>query len=368
MNDLYNNLSLREKVGQLFFVGIAGPDLDEPTCELMQMIAPGGVCLFSRNIRDAEQTRELNDSIRQISAIPPFISLDQEGGTVDRLRRLITPMAPAGSVRNAQEAGKMAELIGEVISLLGFNMNFAPVVDVVDDRRSGSSNGLFTRPFGRSKESVVDLAGAFLEALQAQGPIGCLKHFPGLGAATVDSHEELPIVEIGRDEFFDVDLYPYRALFATGNVHAVMAAHASFPGIDLQETGQDGKLLPSSLSFNFLTKLLREELGFKGLAITDDMEMGAVVKNYGIGEACKLAFAAGIDMFAICAGRDAIIEGFEAILSAAESGEIPLERIDRSVERIGELKSKLKPEPAFDIDRIDEISAEIARFNAGLSA
>ncbi len=368
MNDLYNNLSLREKVGQLFFVGIAGPDMDESTGELMQMIAPGGVCLFSRNIRDTVQTRELNDAIRQISAITPFISLDQEGGTVDRLRRLVTPMAPAGSVRSAQEARKMAELIGDVISLLGFNMNFAPVVDVVDDRRSGSSNGLFTRPFGRSKESVVDLAGAFLEAMQAKGPIGCLKHFPGLGAATVDSHEELPIVEIGREELFNVDLYPYRVLFATGNVHAVMAAHASFPGIDLQETGQDGKLLPSSLSFNFLTRLLREELGFKGLAITDDMEMGAVVKNYGIGEACRLAFDAGIDMFAICAGRDAIIEGFEAILTAAESGEIPLERIDRSVERIGVLKSKLKPEPAFHIDRINEISAEIARFNAGLSA
>ena len=368
MNDLYNNLSLREKIGQLFFIGIAGPDMDESTVELMQRIAPGGVCLFSRNIRDTVQTRELNDSIRKISAIQPFISLDQEGGTVDRLRRLVAPMAPAGSVRNVQEARKMAELIGEVISLLGFNMNFAPVVDVVDERRSGSSNGLFTRPFGRSKESVVDLAGAFLEAMQAKGPIGCLKHFPGLGAATVDSHVELPIVDIGREEFFDVDLYPYRALFATGNVHAVMAAHASFPGIDLQETDQNGKLLPSSLSFNFLTKLLREELGFKGLAITDDMEMGAVVENYGIGEACKLAFAAGVDMFAICAGRDAINEGFEAILSAAESGEITLERIDLSIERIGALKRKLGPEPAFDVARIDEISADIANFNAGLSA
>lgn len=368
MNDLYNNLSLREKIGQLFFIGIAGSDMDESTVELMQRIAPGGVCLFSRNIRDTVQTRELNDSIRKISAIQPFISLDQEGGTVDRLRRLVAPMAPAGSVRNVKEARKMAELIGEVISLLGFNMNFAPVVDVVDERRSGSSNGLFTRPFGRSKESVVDLTGAFLEAMQAKGPIGCLKHFPGLGAATVDSHVELPIVDIGREEFFDVDLYPYRALFATGNVHAVMAAHASFPGIDLQETDQNGKLLPSSLSFNFLTKLLREELGFKGLAITDDMEMGAVVENYGIGEACKLAFAAGVDMFAICAGRDAINEGFEAILSAAESGEIALERIDGSIERIGALKSKLGPEPAFDVARIDEISADIADFNAGLSA
>lgn len=368
MNDLYNNLSLREKIGQLFFIGIAGPDMDESTVELMQRIAPGGVCLFSRNIRDTVQTRELNDSIRKISAIQPFISLDQEGGTVDRLRRLVAPMAPAGSVRNVKEARKMAELIGEVISLLGFNMNFAPVVDVVDERRSGSSDGLFTRPFGRSKESVVDLAGAFLEAMQAKGPIGCLKHFPGLGAATVDSHVELPIVDIGREEFFDVDLYPYRAIFATGNVHAVMAAHASFPGIDLQETDQNGKLLPSSLSFNFLTKLLREELGFKGLAITDDMEMGAVVENYGIGEACKLAFAAGVDMFAICAGRDAINEGFEAILSAAESGEIALERIDGSIERIGALKSKLGPEPAFDVARIDEISADIANFNAGLSA
>ncbi|MBX7054884.1 MAG: hypothetical protein K1X36_07995 [Pyrinomonadaceae bacterium] len=361
-------MSLRQKVGQLFCIGIPGPELDAATVEFLQDIEPGGICLFSRNIRDAQQTRDLNDSIQRACLIPPIISLDQEGGTVDRLRRLITPIAPAGRVRKPEESRKMAELIGEIISLLGFNMNFAPVVDVVDERRSGSSNGLFTRPFGRSKDEVVDLAGTFLEVLQAIGPIGCLKHFPGLGAATVDSHEELPVVEISGKELFDVDLYPYRRLIAAGNVYAIMAAHACFPMTDLQETDQNGKLLPSSLSFNFLTRLLREELGFEGLAITDDMEMGAIVKNYGIGDACKMAFAAGIDMFAICAGRDAIVDGFEAILSAAESGEIPVERIDRSVGRVSELKSRLRPAPAFNVGRIDEISAEIARFNAGLTA
>ncbi len=368
MNELLTNLSLREKVGQLFFIGIAGPEMDSATSDLIGSINPGGICLFSRNIRDADQTRELNDSINRVSLTRPFKSLDQEGGTVDRLRRLITPIAPAGSVRNADEARQMAELIGEVISLLGFNMNFAPVVDVVDERRAGSSNGLFTRPFGRSKETVAELAGTFLDTLQKMGPIGCLKHFPGLGAATVDSHEELPVVGVSKQELIDVDLYPYRKLIAEGNVQAIMAAHASFPMIDLQETGQNGKLLPSSLSFNFLTRLLRDELGFNGLAITDDMEMGAVVKNYGIGEACKMAVAAGIDMLAICAGREAIIEGYEAILSAVESGEIPIERLDRSVDRIGALKSTLKPEPDFDKNRINEISADIARFNAGLSA
>src|SRR5690606_3275916 len=139
----------------------------------------------------------------------------------------------------------------------------------------------------------------FLRALQARGVVGCIKHFPGLGASEVDSHEELPTVAIGQDEFEAVDLAPYRHLIDGGDVHAVMVAHAAYPNLSLQERAQDGKLLPSSLSFNFVTKLLREKIGFAGLVLTDDLEMGAILRNYGIGEAAVMAVEAGHDMLAI---------------------------------------------------------------------
>ena len=362
------DLPIEQKIGQLFCVGIAGPELDDQTRALLDDISPGGICLFSRNIRDAEQTRKLNDDITEYLEFKPFLSLDQEGGTVDRLRRLVTPMAAAAKVRTSDQASKMASIIGELISILGFNMDFAPVVDVVDNERLVSSNGLFSRPFGSSKHDVVELAGTFLRVLQEHGPIGCLKHFPGLGGARVDAHEELPVVPISREELFDTDLYPYRKLFKTGNVHAVMAAHVCFPSVDLQETDRDGRLLPSSLSYNFLTNLLRDELEYDGLVITDDLEMGAIVKNYGIGEACKMAVKAGVDQSAICADPIAIREGFSAVLYAVKNGDISLDRLDRSLVRIEHLKNKLASSIPFDAGRISQLSAEIAAFNEELGA
>ena len=190
--------------------------------------------------------------------------------------------------------------------------------------------------------------------------------FPGLGAATVDSHEVLPTVEISRDELFDNDLFPYRQILAAGSVRVVMAAHASYPAVDLQETDQNGKLLPSSLSFNFITNLLRGELGFDGLVVTDDLEMGAILKNYGIGEACVMAIEAGVDMLAICADAGNIKAGFVAVLDAVESGRISEDRIGESISRIAALKAHLPEPPAFDPVRIVELSAGIADFNQRL--
>lgn len=366
MSDVFQNLSFSEKIGQLFFVGIAGTSINDSTRALLAEIKPGGVCLFSRNIHEANQTRKLIDDIGKILTPVPFVSLDQEGGTVDRLRRIVTPMAAANRVRTPEEAARMGALIGETISLLGFNMDFAPVVDVVDEQRAGSSNGLFSRPFGRSKEDVLLLAGEFLRSLQAAGPVGCLKHFPGLGAAVVDSHEELPIVEITRDEMFASDLFPYQRLLAAAEVHAVMVAHASYPGVDLQERDQNGKLIPSSLSKNFITTLLRGKLDFNGLVITDDLEMGAIVKNYGIGEACVMAVGAGGDMLAICASADSIRSGFEAVTTAFETGRLNSDLLERSIARIAGVKASLKVTPPFDVDRLSELSSEIAVFNSQL--
>lgn len=356
-------LPIEQKIGQLFFVGIPGPSLDVLTRALLDEVSPGGICLFARNIREPRQTRDLLDGIRDYLPVAPLLSLDQEGGLVDRLRRLMTPMPAPSKVRNASGAAQMASIIGETVRILGFNMDFAPVVDVIDEERSKYSNGLISRTFGKSKEDATIFAGEFLHALQANGIVGCLKHFPGLAAARVDSHAELPVVDISESELFETDLFPYRELLAKSDVHAIMAAHASFPNLGLQETGQNGKLLPSSLSYNFITTLLREELGYAGLVLTDDLEMGAIINNYGIGEACKMAILAGHNMLSICADPAHIREGLAAVRQAFADGEITVARIDESLRRIAAMKSRMSDPLPFNTFRLESLSGEIAEFN-----
>jgi beta-N-acetylhexosaminidase len=354
-------LPLEKKIGQLFFIGISNTNLDEETKNLLVEISPGGVCLFTRNIRETSQTRHLLDDIRKSLPIEPFISLDQEGGTVDRLRKIISPMPAPNSIKTVEHAKNFGTLTAEVIRILGFNMNFAPVVDVINSDRKKFDNGLYSRTFGNSKNDVIEFAGEYLKKLQGGGSLGCLKHFPGLGASTIDSHEELPNVNLSRNELFENDLLPYQQLFQTSDIKFVMIAHANYPMFDLQETDKSGKLLPSSLSFNIVTKLLREELGFQGLAITDDLEMGAIVKNYRIGAACRMAIAAGVDMLAICANADSIREGFCAVLESVKEGEISESRIDTSLERIAHVKSSIEPPLPFDSERLQFLSKTISQ-------
>lgn len=360
------SLPIEKKIGQLFFIGLSGVELNDDSRSLLEEISPGGICLFARNIRNAEQTRILLDKIREISKVEPVLSLDQEGGVVDRLRRILTPMPSAASLKTIEEATRAAEITSETIRILGFNMNFAPVVDITDEARKKFSNGLYSRAFGASENETIRLAGAYLETIQAKGCLGCIKHFPGLGAAAADSHEELPLIDISKEELFDKDLRPYREIIKKAQAHAIMIAHAGFPRVDLQETDTSGKLLPASLSRNFVTGLLREELNFGGVAITDDLEMGAIVKNYGIGEACKTAVSAGEDMLAICADPNAVREGFYAVLKSVRNNEISETRIDESLRRITHLKSRLSPPLPFSGARLETISKEIAEFNKSL--
>lgn len=359
MTNHLRSLTLEQKIGQLFFIGIAGPTLDDAAGDLLAEISPGGVCLFARNIRESRQTRDLLDNIRAATPVIPFLSIDQEGGLVDRLRRVMTPMPAAERIGTVEDAGRLADIIAETLRILGFNMNFAPVVDVVNEERSRYTNGLASRTFGRSRDDVVRFAGEFLRHLQDGGVTGCLKHFPGLAAARVDSHEELPVVEISETELRSTDLFPYTEL-PTADIRAIMVAHASFPGLSLQETDQNGKLLPSSLSYNVVTELLRRELQFDGLVITDDLEMGAIAKNYGIGDACKRAVSAGVDMLAICADPSAIREGYYAILDAAKQGDIEPERIEKSLERVAHARNQLCEPLQFSHARLKELSTEIA--------
>ena len=361
------SLPLEQKIGQLFFIGISSVEIDENTFALLREISPGGICLFARNIKAAAQVRQLLSDIRNVLPIEPILSLDEEGGVVDRLRRIFTPLPSASAIKTTGQAKILAEATAEILQILGFNMNFAPVVDVADESRKKFSNGLYSRSFGNSKEDVIGLAGEYLNTLQTNGCLGCIKHFPGLGASEVDSHEELPKVFLTRQDLFENDLVPYRELFKTGQVHAVMVAHAGFPMFDLQETDSDGKLLPSSLSYNFVTKLLREDLGFKGLAITDDLEMGAILKNYGIGEACKMAINAGEDMLAICANAESVRTGFHAVLDAVLKEEITETRINQSLVKIAHLKYLMHPPLPFEAARLQVLSGRIAELNTQLN-
>jgi len=357
------SLTLEKQIGQLFFVGLSGAEIDVETRKLLEEVSPGGICLFARNIRSVKQTRRLLDEVREILPVEPFLSIDQEGGRVDRLRRIFTPMPTPNSIKTIGEAKDLAKTTAEILQMLGLNMNFAPVVDVIDEERKKFSNGLHSRSFGVSKEETVELAGNYLNTLQTNGCIGCLKHFPGLGASEIDSHENLPVVNLTREQLSSIDLFPYQKLFQTSQVQAVMVAHAAFPLIDLQEIIPGGKLLPTSLSYNFVTGLLRGELGFQGLILTDDLEMGAIVKNYGIGEACKLAIEAGEDMLSICASPDAIRKGYSAVLKAVKTGEITETRINDSLRRIAKIKSKISKPLRLNNERLQILSKNIADLN-----
>ena len=362
-----NLLSIEQKIGQLFFVGIPGSEFDSETRRIVNEIQPGGVCLFARNIKSLGQTRDLLDSIHNALEVVPLLSLDQEGGRVDRLRRVMSPMPAASSLLDDLDAFEIGNVIGESIGLLGFNMNFAPVVDVIDGRRKDLINGLQSRGFGNSADDVVSMAGAFLEGLGKQNILGCLKHFPGLAGAGADSHEDLPIVSISEEELRKKDLVPFVKLIRDRPGIAVMVAHAAYPTTGLQETDDNGKLLPSSLNRRIVNSLLRDELDFKGVAITDDMEMGAIVRNYGVGEACKMAIEAGEDMLAICASVDAVYEGYRTIKIAVETGEIAMDRIDVSLERIARLKIGIGARKAYDESRIVELSDRVKELNQNLN-
>jgi beta-N-acetylhexosaminidase len=356
-------LSTEEKIGQMFFIGLPGAELDATTGDLLRSIQPGGICLFARNIRSLEAVHDLLDQIRTALPVEPFLSIDQEGGLVDRLRRVLGPMPAAGKIKTVEDARELGSIVAEALSRLGFNMDFAPVVDVATPDRQGFQNGLTSRTFGNSKEEVVELASAFIDELRSREILNCLKHFPGIGASRVDSHEELPEVNISNEELKDVDLFPYRSMLSTAD--AVMIAHAAYPNSDLQETDSSGKLVPASLSRSFVDGLLRDELDYQGLVITDDLEMGAIIKNFGVGDACVRAIEAGNDMLAICNEPSMIECGYMAVTDAVYSGRLSAERIDTSWHRIAALKGRLQAQTRnMDVAALQVLAARLKDFYA----
>jgi beta-N-acetylhexosaminidase len=354
------SLSLEHRIGQLLFVGIPGPTIDDDTRRLLQTIQPGGIILFARNIEQPQQVAELTNEIRRLLKVPPLISIDQEGGRVDRLKKICTPMPSAHLLRimdDARMSHDHGALTAEALRLLGINMNFAPVVDIsVHDE---ADNALQERCFGSRSAKVIRLAGAYLEGLQNSSVVGCGKHFPGLGDSVVDSHKELPIVERSEQQLMAEDLQIYLDLFAKLNsqLQVVMVAHAFYPAFE----GMSVKTrIPASLSPRIVTDLLRGKLEFRGMAISDDMEMGAITESLGFSEAMLAAVAAGEDMVLICQTSARVEEGSEVLVKAVRDGQITPRRIETSLNRIARIKSMASSSLPFDAGSFRRVSDRIA--------
>jgi beta-N-acetylhexosaminidase len=365
-------LPLEQQIGQFLFIGLPGTELDADTRALIEDVQPGGIIIFGRNVAGHTQLRSLLDAARELIAVPPLCGIDQEGGLVDRLRRIFTPMPSARTIRQHGDlaaARALGKITGEVLRMLGFNINFAPVMSIMTEDRDLLSNGLYSRSYGRSPGEVLGYTTVYMRGLQGTGCLGCLKHFPGIGAGEVDSHEEMPVVQLSHDDLIAQDLAPYIELFQRRDdrVRCVMVSHGGFPNIDIKEEITGGRLEPASLNYNIVTTLLREELGYKHLVITDDLEMGAIARHCEIEDAVVRAALAGEDMLLICASPEKIRQGYRGLLDAAKSGRLSEERIQDSLERIARAKTIMEPPLPLDLARFEQLSEQTIKLNAKLN-
>lgn len=332
-----NELTLKEKIGQLLMAGFEGLMPDANIGTLLQNHFIGGVVFFSRNLDNPEQafalTQELQRMAMAATGIPLWIGTDQEGGMVVRVRKGIAQMPAAmamGAARDPELLYEAAMGIAEELKLLGINMNFAPVVDINVNPRNPIID---VRSFGDDPELVSELGIAAMLGFQEGGIVSVIKHFPGHGDTETDSHTELPVVRHSLERLRSVELVPFRRAARVG-AEAIMTAHVGIPLLS------GGEPVPATLSRIILTGLLREELGFDGLIVTDCMEMNAVTQGIGVGEAVVQAVLAGADLLLVSHTYDSQLEAVDSLERAVAKGRLPEERIDASVERILRLKER----------------------------
>ena len=351
-------MTVEEKVGQLLIGGFEGTEIGDQATRLVQEYQVGGLILYGRNIAGAGQLVTLTNGLKALNGdgIPLFLSIDQEGGGVDRMppEVRLTPGAycvgQTGSVPAAQSYG---DVLAAECAAFGLNLDFAPVLDVWSNP---GNTVIGQRAFSADARTVAGLGPAAARRMMDQGVIPAVKHFPGHGDTAVDSHVGLPVVDKSPEELEETELIPFRAAIQSagtdGQVPAVMVAHILLTQLDPER--------PASLSPAVVTGLLREELGFAGAVLTDDLTMGAVTQSYGLGEAAVLAVEAGCDILLVCHGQDSVPAVRTALLEAAASGRITAERLDESVYRILRLKTEyaLTNEPVSPPD-LEALNAQI---------
>lgn len=330
------------QLGQLFMVGLPGPLMDDSTRRLIRDERINNFILFKRNVEEPDQIRslckELTGTCRQYNLPPPFISIDQEGGSVTRLGPPFKQFADARSMADDADAEtrllEYARVCADDLLSVGINMNLAPVLDVCP---TGNGFIMKRRSLGENQKKVAELGALIITEMQKKGVAACGKHFPGLGTAVLDPHHELPEISRTLELMRAVDFVPFQKA-ASVNVAAIMTSHVIYTELDRD--------LPATLSKKILTDLLRAELGFEGLIITDDLEMGAIEKEGPITEAALQAYLAGADVLLICHSHDKVRDALTNLKNALLKGTITTERAQTSLERMAAARNRFLPASA----------------------
>jgi len=302
----------KRRSGQRLVIGLASTSVDADFKSLVKRIQPAGFILFARNVEEPAQVIELNRELSSLlpQALPPLLTVDQEGGRVQRVREGATKFPPLRWLGNTQDSDltrEHARFLAAEVAALGFHLNWAPVADVDSNPKNPV---IGDRSFGRDPQQVSQQVATWIQATQAAGIIACAKHFPGHGDTSVDSHLDLPVVEKEAPELEEVELAPFRSAIQAG-VAAIMTAHVVYPEWDEHH--------PATMSSKILRGILRERLGFKGLLVSDDMEMKAVRGRYPLEEQLSKATRATVDMFLCCESPDLQLEAYENLVHLQES-------------------------------------------------
>ncbi len=318
--------TLRRIMGRLLIVGFDGPQIPVELKALAREFGLGGVVLFARNIVEPEQVAELcSEAARLDPDLHPWVGFDQEGGRVARLKAPFTewpPMATLGRSGDETLAGRFGRALAAELKAVGINLDFAPVLDI---HTNPANPVIGDRALADKADDVARLGAALVVALQAEGVAACGKHFPGHGDTSLDSHHDLPVVEHPPDRLRRVEFLPFRAAIEA-RVATIMTAHVLLPSLDEQR--------PATLSKAIVTGILRDELGFDGVVLSDDLEMKAVARDYPVPRAAVVAIEAGCDGVLICSGRtDVQVSAIEALIHAVEDDRLPLTRVDDALRR-----------------------------------
>jgi beta-N-acetylhexosaminidase len=335
-----------DSVGQLIMTGVPGKELDAETARLFRRVQPGAYIIFGRNLASATQLRKLIDDLRDLSDIEPIITIDQEGGRVSRLRRIGNEPPNAQQLRDKNDIDlirRHGDITGRLLRLFGFNLDLCPVLDI--SFNDGAENSLHGRCYGKDVQQVVRNAGAFNQAMRGQGIASCGKHFPGYSAATSDAHFQLPRIDRTREELDHNELAVFRGFVR--DVDSMMICHGWYPCFESEPT-------PATVSRRIVTELLRDEFGFDGLIMTDDLDMGAILTGYRLDDTIHLCLEAGNDIMMLC-HRVPEIETVHRIL-----GTLPSDQIERAQQHIGDFKKNLSPAQKFSESAFQEINREIA--------
>lgn len=332
-SSILETLTLDEKIGQMIMAGMEGTTPEPETIRLIENYKVGGIIFFRKNLTSYSQSLQLVNGIKRANSgnpIPLFLSVDQEGGRVTRLPGLeeLPTNKEIGLQNDPKLSYQIGSILAEALHAFGMNMNYAPVIDV----NSNPKNPVIgDRSFGDNPSLVSTLGIQTMKGMEANDIIPVVKHFPGHGDTSVDSHLELPQIDKSLEALHELELIPFIDAIDEG-ADVVMVAHILFPLLDSE--------FPSSMSKAIMTDLLREELHFDGVIVTDDMNMDAIVNHYEPGEAAVQSVKAGSDVILISKEYNDIVRSIEAIKSAVEKGEISEERINESVQRILAVKGK----------------------------